>query len=75
MSDSKESKKPQRQKKRLKTKSITMYIDPKYEDVIDYIKLTKGITSFFEECLDKVKVDPEKLKIVKELRELRKTAT
>jgi hypothetical protein len=50
-----------------------MYVDPKYEDVIDYIKLTKGVTSFFEECLAKVKVDPEKLKIVKELRELKKT--
>lgn len=61
------------QKKRNKTKAITMYVDPKYEDVIDYIKLTKGVTSFFEECLAKVKVDPEKLKIVKELRELKKT--
>ena len=61
------------QKKRNKTKAITMYVDPKYEDVIDYIKLTKGVTSFFEECLDKVKVDPGKLQIVKELRELKKT--
>lgn len=64
---------PRMQKKRNKTKAITMYVDPKYEDVIDYIKLTKGVTSFFEECLAKVKVDPEKLKIVKELRELKKT--
>lgn len=64
---------PHMQKKRNKTKAITMYVDPKYEDVIDYIKLTKGVTSFFEECLAKVKVDPEKLKIVKELRELKKT--
>lgn len=59
-------------KKRIKSKAITMYVDPKYTDVIDYLKLTKGVTAFFEECLDKVKVDPDKLKIVKELRELKK---
>jgi hypothetical protein len=61
------------QKKRIKTKAVTMYVDPKYTDKIDYLKQFGGVTSFFEQCLDKLKVDPEKLKIVKELRELKKT--
>lgn len=63
------------QKKRIKTKAVTMYVDPKYTDKIDYLKQFGGVTSFFEECLDKLKVDSEKLKIVKELRELKKTVT
>ena len=61
------------QKKRIKTKAVTMYVDPKYTDKIDYLKQFGGVTSFFEQCLDKLKVDPEKLKIVKELCELKKT--
>ena len=61
-------------KTRNKTKAITMYIDPKYTDVIDYLKLTKGVTRFFEECLDTVKIDEAKLKIIKDLQEMKKTA-
>lgn len=61
-------------KKRIKSKAITMYIDPKYTDVIDYLKLTKGVTTFFEECLDKVKVDDGKLRVLQDLREMKKNA-
>lgn len=62
------------QKKRNKTKAITMYVDPKYEDVIEYLKLTKGVTAFFEECLDTVKVDNDKLRILNEVRKMKKAA-
>jgi hypothetical protein len=61
-------------KKRIKSKAITMYVDPKYTDVIDYLKLTKGVTAFFEECLDKVKVDDGKLRVLQDLREMKKNA-
>lgn len=61
-------------KKRIKSKAITMYVDPKYTDVIDYLKLTKGVTTFFEECLDKVKVDDGKLRVLQDLREMKKNA-
>ena len=58
-------------KKRIKSKAITMYIDPKYTDTIDYLKLTKGVTAFFEECLDTVKIDAGNLQLVKNLREMK----
>lgn len=61
-------------KTRNKTKAITMYVDPKYTDVIDYLKLTKGVTRFFEECLDSVKVDEGKLQVLKELRAMKAAA-
>ena len=53
------------QKKRLKTKSITMYIDPKYTDKITYLKHTTGLTKFVEDALERLVVDPEKMRMVK----------
>jgi len=67
-------KRMQAPKKRIKSKSITMYIDPKYTDKIDYLKLTKGVTRFFEECLDTVKVDEGKLQVLKDLRAMKAAA-
>lgn len=67
-------KRMQEPKKRIKSKAITMYIDPKYTDVIDYLKLTKGVTRFFEECLDTVKVDEGKLQVLKDLRAMKAEA-
>ena len=54
-------------KKRLKTKSITMYIDPKYTDKVNYLKHTTGLTRFVETALENMKVDPEKMRVVKML--------
>lgn len=54
-------------KKRLKTKSITMYIDPKYTDKVNYLKHTTGLTRFVETALDRLVVDPEKMRIIKML--------
>jgi hypothetical protein len=60
--------------KRVKTKAITMYVDPKYEDKLMYLKYTMGITAWIESCLEKVKIDEAKLKIIKDLQEMKKTA-
>lgn len=49
---------------RSKTRAVTVYLDPKYNDTIAYLKLTQGLTNYIEQCLDAVKVDPEKLKAV-----------
>ena len=52
---------------RNKARAVTVYLDQKYGDTINYLKLTQGLTHYIETCLDKVKVDPEKLKAVKVL--------
>lgn len=39
---------------RKKTRSITMFVDPKYEHRLRLIKATTGITAFVENALDKV---------------------
>lgn len=67
-------KRMQEPKKRIKSKAITMYIDPKYTDKIDYLKLTKGVTAFFEENLDKLKVDEGKLRVLQDLRKMKAAA-
>lgn len=58
-------------KKRIKTKAVTMYVDTKYTDKIDYIKQYGGITAWFEQCLDKMPTDPDKMRLVKELQKAR----
>lgn len=58
-------------KKRIKTKAVTMYVDPKYTDKIDYIKQYGGITAWFEQCLDNMPTDPDKMRLVKELQKAR----
>ena len=59
-------------KKRLKTKSITMYIDPKYTDKVNYLKHTTGLTRFVEDALENLVVDEQKMAMVKQLEELKK---
>ena len=55
------------QKKRLKTKSITMYIDPKYTLKVEYLKYTTSLTRFVENALDKLVMDPALLESVKKI--------
>lgn len=52
-------------KKRLKTRALTLYVDPKYEDKILYLKYTGGLTRFVEECLDKVEIDETLMRSIK----------
>lgn len=59
-------------KKRLKTKSITMYIDTKYTDKVNYLKHTTGLTRFVEDALENLVVDEQKMAMVKQLEELKK---
>lgn len=58
-------------KKRLKTKSITMYIDPKYTDKVNYLKHTTGLTRFVEDALENLVVDEQKMAMVKQLEEMK----
>lgn len=53
---------------RTKSRAVTVYLDPKYNDTISYLKLTQGLTNYIETCLDAVKIDPEKLKAVQTLK-------
>ena len=52
---------------RRKNKTITIYVDQKYEDKLLYLKHTTGITAFFESALDNMKVDEAKLDMVKQI--------
>ena len=52
---------------RTKARAVTVYLDQKYNDTINYLKLTQGLTNYIEHCLDAVKVDPEKLKAMQML--------
>jgi len=52
---------------RTKARAVTVYLDPKYNNTISYLKLTQGLTKYIETCLDAVKVDPEKLKAIEVL--------
>lgn len=59
-------------KKRLKTKAITVYIDPMYTDKVDYLKHNGGLTRFIEESLDKLNVDPKIMAAVKLIEDYKK---
>lgn len=52
-------------KKRLKTRALTLYVSPKYEDKILFLKYTGGLTRFVEECLDKVEIDENLMRSIK----------
>ena len=52
-------------KKRIKTKAVTMFVDPKYEDTLLWLKHTGGMTAWFEKQLDTVKIDPDMMKCIK----------
>lgn len=58
--------------KRLKTKTITMYVSPKYEDKLNYLKHTTGITAFMEEALDKLVVDDKTMDMIRTLEKSKK---
>lgn len=49
---------------RTKARAVTVYLDPKYNDTIAYLKLTQGLTKYIEACLDAVHIDKEKLKAI-----------
>lgn len=61
-------------KKRLKSRSITMYIDPKYNDKLLYLRHTIGVTKFFERCLENLQVDNDKIVQLKDAIESAKIA-
>lgn len=56
-------------KTRRKTRAVTVYVDPKYEDKLSYLRYKQGITDFFEECLEKLQIDEKTMKLVKQLQE------
>lgn len=55
---------------RRKTKTLTVFLDPKYEEKLAYIKDTVGLTTWVEKLLDELEIDPKKLADIKKLREL-----
>lgn len=57
---------------RKKSKAIAVYVDPKYEDKITYVKYTVGITKFVEQALDKLKIDEDKMATIKAAEALKK---
>lgn len=57
---------------RKKSKAIAVYVDPKYEDKITYVKYTIGITKLVEQALDNVVVDEKKLAAIKSVAALKK---
>lgn len=57
---------------RKKSKAIAVYVDPKYEDKLTYIKYTVGITKFVEQALDKLKIDEDKMATIKAAEALKK---
>lgn len=53
-----------------KTIGITLRIDAKYKDAIDYLKLRRGaLTRVVEDALGKVKVDKDLLGRAREIQE------
>ena len=52
---------------RTKARAVTVYLDQKYNDTINYLQLTQGLTKYIETCLDAVQIDPEKLKAMQML--------
>lgn len=55
---------------RRKTKTLTVFLDPKYEEKLSYIKNTIGLTTWVEKLLDELEIDPKKLNDIKKMREL-----
>jgi hypothetical protein len=43
--------------KRIKCRAVTMYLDPKYEDKLTFLRGTIGITQYFSKCLDRLTID------------------
>ena len=55
--------------KRRKTKTLNLYVNPKYELKLLYLKHTIGITKFVEQCLDKLEVNEEMMEHLQKLQE------
>ncbi len=55
---------------RRKCKTVTLYVDPKYDGVLLYLKHTIGITAFIEGALDKVVIDPDKFNLIQQLHKI-----
>lgn len=54
-----------------KTIPLTLRIDAKYKDVIDFLKIRRGaLTRVVENALDKIKVDEDVLRRVRDLDDL-----
>ena len=58
-------------KKRIKSKALTVYVDPKFNDVIEYLKNTTGLTAAVEKMLSEVRIDPVHWEIIKAAKELK----
>jgi hypothetical protein len=51
-----------------KTISLTLRIDAKYKDTIDYLKMKRGaLTRVVEKALDKINIDDDVLRRMREL--------
>lgn len=61
-------------KKRLKTRALTLYVDPKYNDKITFLKYTCGLTRFVERCLENVQVDEAVMCSIKKIENVKKTS-
>jgi hypothetical protein len=57
---------------RQRTKSVSVQVDSKYTDKINYIKLNGGLSSFIEGSLDKLQVDPTVMAAVKLIEDYKK---
>lgn len=57
--------------KRNKTRPLAVYIDSKYNDKIDYIKHTTGITKFVETCLDNFHMDPQVMRMLQRIKNIK----
>lgn len=54
--------------KRNKTRPLTIYIDPKYNDKLEYLKLSSSITRYIEKCLDNLQVDQNVFDMLRKLK-------
>jgi hypothetical protein len=52
-------------KKRIKSRALTLYVSPKYEDKILFLKYTGGLTRYIEQCLEKVQIDENLMKSIR----------
>lgn len=58
---------------RKKSKAISLYFEPKYEEKLNYLRDTIGITKFFTDCLDQLEIDKERLEALRKLRNWKTT--
>lgn len=61
-------------KKRIKSRAVTVYVDPRYERQLNYLKYTTGVTSYIESCLDKLEIDELKMQCIEAAIKLKEVA-